>query len=454
MIDNCVDSTLIAAVTHNKFEFDTRREEWFLKIRGSFCDDANLPSSSKPGPDLLSLKTPSECSRVSNSSSKSSNVSSTSSRISMRRLRAREKLKLAQLEAVQLKKVIEEEEAKQRIQQEENELKQRIRQKEVRRKLELANAQYEIWMEADVKAEPDLEVKSRDPLGSSQLKKELSLQAKPFSPAISNAFPSSSSQLLKSGAECKADIIRAPESQNAPLPQSGRVNFAPEMTSNQYDYRSAGVEQHYFPDETVDEPGPSHAPKTAPVSLLYPYAVKYDDLFLPRPESSKFSGDPLEFELFISNFETHVESRLQDQRALFCLLVQHCTDPVKEKIQHFSETGQNCYRLAKDRLFKEYGSPWIVSEVCEQRLKKFPSIILGDAKKLKRFAELLEKCSVIVKDIRCYSNLDSLDTLTLLVKKLPYNLRTRWVKRAVQVENRSGKLANFSHFSEFVQQES
>ena len=92
MIDNCVDSTLIAAVTHNKFEFDTRREEWFLKIRGSFCDDANLPSSSKPGPNLLSSKAPSECSRASNSSSKSSNVSSTSSRISMKRLRAREKL--------------------------------------------------------------------------------------------------------------------------------------------------------------------------------------------------------------------------------------------------------------------------------------------------------------------------------------------------------------------------
>ena len=237
-------------------------------------------------------------------------------------------------------------------------------------------------------------------MGSSQFKKELSLQAKPFSPVISNAFPSSSSQLLKSGAECKADIIRAPESKNAPLPQSGRVNFAPEMTSNLYDYRSAGVEQHYFPDETVDEPGPSHAPKTAPVFLLHPYAVKYDDLFLPRPEISKFS----ETLWSLSNFETHVESRLQDQRALLCLLVQHCTDPVK-KIQHFSETGQNCYRLAKNRLFKEYGSPWIVSDVCEQRLKKFPSIISGDAKELKKFAELLEKCSVIVKDINAIATL-------------------------------------------------
>ena len=369
-------------------------------------------------------------------------------------------------------------------------------------------------------------VKSRDPFGGSQLKKELSLQAKPFSPAISHAFPSSSSQLIKSGAECKAYIIRAPckvsistssvyhsttrrqqkdkdelgecyfgqllksearttvssaqfpsiaprdnvpiiseaqsevkrgspykapGSQGAPLQQRGRVNLALQMTSNLYDYRSSGIGQRYFPDETIDEPGLNHALKTTPVFLLYSYSVKYDDLFLPR---SEFSRDRLKFKLFISNFETHVESKLHDRRAFLCLLVQHCTDSVKEKIQHFSETGQNCYRLAKDRLFKEYVSPWIVSDVCEQRLKKFPSILSGDAKELKRFAELLEKCSVIVKDIICYSNLDSLDTLTLLVKKLPYNLRTRWVKRAVRVESRSGKLANFSHFSQFVQQES
>ena len=102
----------------------------------------------------------------------------------MKRLRAREKLKLAQLEAAQLKEVIEEEKAqnelKQKMQQEENELKQRIWQKEARRKLELANAQYEIWMEADVKAERDLEVKSRDPLGSSQIRKSFLFKLNPF----------------------------------------------------------------------------------------------------------------------------------------------------------------------------------------------------------------------------------------------------------------------------------
>ena len=113
------------------------------------------------------------------------------------------------------------------------------------------------------------------------------------------------------------------------------------MTSNLYDYRSSGIGQHYFPDETIDEPGPNHALKTSSVSLLYPYAVKYDDLFLPR---SEFSRDRLKFKLFISNFKTHVESRLQGRKALLCLLVQRCTDSVKEKIQHFSETDENYYR--------------------------------------------------------------------------------------------------------------
>ena len=63
-------------------------------------------------------------------------------------------------------------------------------------------------------------------------------------------------------------LYTAPMSQNAALPQCGRVNFVPEITSNLYDYRSSDIEQHYFQDEQVDKPGPSHAPKMASIVLL------------------------------------------------------------------------------------------------------------------------------------------------------------------------------------------
>ena len=71
--------------------------------------------------------------------------------------------------------------------------------------------------------------------------------------------------------------------------------------------------------------------------------LSYESLFLPQPEFAKFSGDPLEFKNFLGNFEAHVESRVTDQNTLFCLLVQHCSDPIKDKIKHFSEKGELCY---------------------------------------------------------------------------------------------------------------
>ena len=36
------------------------------------------------------------------------------------------------------------------------------------------------------------------------------------------------------------------------------------------------------------------------------YNVDYDSMFLPRPKFPKFKGNPLEFKLFLNNFEIHL----------------------------------------------------------------------------------------------------------------------------------------------------
>ena len=61
---------------------------------------------------------------------------------------------------------------------------------------------------------------------------------------------------------------------------------------------------------------------------------------------------------------------------------------------------------------------------------------------------------VIVGDEKHFSSLDFLDTLTCLITKLPYELRRRWIKRFVQMENTTGTLAKSSHFVDFVQYKS
>ena len=89
--------------------------------------------------------------------------------------------------------------------------------------------------------------------------------------------------------------------------------------------------------------------------------------------------------------------------------------------------------------------------MCEQRLKKFPSIKSGDAKEIKRFAELLESSLIVLSVINHFGSLDSLDSLTMLVSKLPYDLRKSWVQKSVQIENSTGSLAKFTDFTNFVQ---
>ena len=138
---------------------------------------------------------------------------------------------------------------------------------------------------------------------------------------------------------------------------------------------------------------------------------------------------------------------------LFCLLTQHCVKFVRERIQHLEGKEQR-YQLAKQKLLKEYGSPWIVSDICEQKLKSFSSITSGDSKQIKRFAELLEKTYSIMTGISNFGSLDSLDSLTILVTKLSYELRRRWVVKSVEIQSITGSLAKFKHFVEFVQQES
>ena len=75
--------------------------------------------------------------------------------------------------------------------------------------------------------------------------------------------------------------------------------------------------------------------------------------------------------------------------ALFCLIIQHSIDAVKKRIQHFARKGDQSYCLAKKRLLKEYGSPWIIANECEQRLKKFPFIKSGNAKAFCRIIEII-----------------------------------------------------------------
>ena len=127
-------------------------------------------------------------------------------------------------------------------------------------------------------------------------------------------------------------------------------------------------------------------PRFMPFSYL-----SYDELCLLKPEFKKFNGNPLEFKIFLSSFETYIEPRVHDKKMLFCLLLQHCEDRVRLKIEHFGERDEQAYELAKERLKREFGRSCIIADLCKQQLKDAPQVKSNNSASLKSYSELLEK---------------------------------------------------------------
>ena len=371
--------------------------------------------------------------------------SSTSSKISVKRMQAQERLKIAQLQASQLDELAEEENAqfelefqlirrknelkleeercKDEVKLEEehlkNELKQQIKKCEALRKLELASVQCKVWSETgsvksferDTAPRPKIEIPFAIRTAEHNTKSTCLVKEKPcnvFKSVIQTDTAGPQTAVPKADAVKLANLPQENNSATtikkasssiltatAPEFWPGTSTVLPKNRVNRSTETKGGVEPES--NSFVNYNRQSFPAPTFP----FPWQtnLSYESLLLPRPEFAKFSGDPLEFKNFLSNFETHVESRVTDQNTLFSLLVQHCTDPIKDKIKHFSEKGELCYHSAKQRLIKEYGSPWVVSDECEQKLKGFPPIKYGDAKELKRFADLLDKNFVILQSI-------------------------------------------------------
>ena len=411
MSSNMTPARTIADVATNKREFDERISDWFTRT-GTMGSNKNFARfNAAPTSSIKSSK------------------SSRSSSLTVRRLQATLNLKSAQLQANHMRERAEEQQRKLQLDAEEQQRKSRLEteleEREALRKIALAELECKVWESAE----------SNDVKGPSFSNPNPSTLLTPSSVGIQFPTASMATKRVTFGQTAVS---------TANTSRSGyEANSAAKPLNEGASRPSLDAPQHL--------PTRSYSPFTNMPYQPWLYNVDYDSMFLPRPEFPK--GDPLEFKSFLNNFETHLEPRVYDERTLFCLLLQHCSEDIQGQINHLA--GQEaCYQSAKQKLVREYGSPWIISDACYQKLKEFPAIKSGASRQLKTFCELLEKTLEITKDIPRYTNLDTLDTLTALVGKLPYNLRGRWVKRSVEIEKTRGFVAEFSDLVEFVKQES
>ena len=82
----------------------------------------------------------------------------------------------------------------------------------------------------------------------------------------------------------------------------------------------------------------------------------------------------------------------------------------------------------------------MIADVCEKQLKNAIPVNANELAALKIFAKSLEKALIILIEIDYLGSLNSIDTITLLVIKLPFDLRRSWVKEFVAIKNRTGRV--------------
>ena len=79
---------------------------------------------------------------------------------------------------------------------------------------------------------------------------------------------------------------------------------------------------------------------------------------LPQPSISIFKGDPLEYQTFITSFETRIQHRVNNTADLLYYLNQHLSGEPKDLIEGCLHMDpEDGYVEARRLLKKEYGDP-------------------------------------------------------------------------------------------------
>ena len=305
MSSNMIPAQTIVDVAINKREFDARISDWFTRTGTTGCNKNITRFNATP-----------TCSTKSSKSLRSSSLT-------VRRLQATLNLKSAQLQANHTQERAEEQQRKSRLETE-------LQQREALRKIALAELECKVWEEAE----------SNEFRGISFSNPNPSTSLTPSSEGTQ--FPTTSTGTKR----VTFSQTAVSTANTSPLGYEANRGTAP--LNEGASRPPLNVPQHL--------PTRSYSPFTNVPCQPWLYNVDYDSVFLRRPEFPKFNGNPLEFKPFLNNFETHLEPRVHDERTLFCLLLQHCSDDIQGQINHLAG-HEACYQKAKQKFMKKYGSP-------------------------------------------------------------------------------------------------
>ena len=182
-------------------------------------------------------------------------------------------------------------------------------------------------------------------------------------------------------------------------------------------------------------------------------ALLRESLDVPKIELSKFRGEPMQYTRFIKTFEANIESSLLDPNKRLLLLIQHCEGEAKKMIEFCSLLEPSVgYFRAKAILEENFGRKNVIARSFLEKLQQGAVLRPDDKQGIMQLARELEECNITLSQLKYASYLNNLEIMTRVVKRLPYQSQTRWVRRAADIE-KTGEDPTFEDLVCFVKAE-
>ena len=169
-------------------------------------------------------------------------------------------------------------------------------------------------------------------------------------------------------------------------------------------------------------------------------AQRQDHDSLPRPQPDVFSGDLLQYPIWIKAFETLIERKTKQPSERLYYLGKYTSGEAKEAVSGLLPLDtETAYTKAKNILANRFGNPFLASSAYRKKLESWPKIASNDGPGFRRYSDFLQHSCTAMDKINFLSVVDDPEENRKILNKLPNYLVNRWAR---VVDNRIGEDVN------------
>ena len=170
---------------------------------------------------------------------------------------------------------------------------------------------------------------------------------------------------------------------------------------------------------------------------------------LPPLELKKFSGEPDEFDNFVTTFNVVIGNVVSDPAAKLVRLKSQLTGAASDSIKMCrTDSGEDGYARAMKILRDRFGSPYIVCSSVIEQLIHGPDV--RSPSELRTLADELCNAEITLRNNQMYTEIDTQNNIIQICLRLESNLRYEWRSRVMKSKQSTGIYLSFSDFVNFV----